>query len=127
MPSDALGGLIQEDFIPDPGIGDWFTNAFKSISSRASKNLADRHPKKIEAVRNYLKFYRDIVEPVASFVELYYPNDKAASNVIGAIKTFFSTLDKMVDGSFTAGQQVFDRGIPNMDMMRLLEFEAAAT
>lgn len=119
--SHALRGLIQENSPPDSSIGNWFTNTFNLIAEKISKGLADKDPEKIEKVREYVKKYRHIIEPVASFIEKNYPNDKTASNIIGAINTFLSTLDNIVDGS-VASQQTFDRDMQNMaKLMMILE------
>ena len=85
-----------------------------------SKGLEGRDPKKIEAVKRYIKNTRALVEPVAGFIRQSYPNDKAASNIIGAINAFLSSLDKMVGGA-AAGQQASSKDKQNLTtLMRLL-------
>ena len=99
--SNAFSGLVQEDPVPDPGIGKWFTNIFDDLTSRISRaiSLSDGDPRKIDAVRQYLKQSRALFEPAANFIEYYYPNDIAANNIVSSIKMFFSSLDKIVDGN----------------------------
>ena len=90
-------GEIQQDSVPDPGIGDWFTSIFDGLTKIIAKNLQDQDPKKIEEVRKYIKKVRTFVTPVANYIQLFYPNDVAASNVIKAINSFLASLEKMVE------------------------------
>ena len=91
------GGEIQQDSVPDPGIGDWFTSIFDGLTKIIAKNLQDQDPEKIVEVRKYIKKMRTFVTPVANFIQLFYPNDVAASNVIKAINSFLASLEKMVE------------------------------
>ena len=111
--------------VPDPGIVDWFTKSFKGIASRISErlDLADRDPEKIEAVRNFIIVGRTLFEPVADFVEKYYPNETVAINLIKASRAYLSILDKILDGNY-AGQQTHKGGVLNMT--KLIRSIAAA-
>ena len=90
-------GEIQQDSVPDPGIGDWFTSIFDGFTKAIGKTLQDKEPEKIEAVRKYIKGKRTLVTPVANFIQKFYPNDIAASNVMKAIDSFLASLEKMVE------------------------------
>ena len=100
-------GEIQQDSVPDPaaGIGDWFTSIFDGLTKIIAKNLQDQDPKKIEEVRKYIKKVRTFVTPVANFIQLFYPNDVAASNVMKAINSFLASLEKMVEQPTVAMSQ----------------------
>lgn len=87
----------QQDSVPDPGIGDWFTNIFNSLRDQTANNLKNRDPKMIEEVKNYIKKMRSIVTPVSTFIGQFYSNDVAASNIIKAINGFLSSLEKLVE------------------------------
>ena len=89
--------LIEDDPAPDPGIANWFTDIFNRLTKSIASKLADKDPKKFEEIREYIKKQKAFIDPVASFIKQYYPNDVAANNVIGAINTFLSSLEKMVD------------------------------
>ena len=91
-------GQIQQDSVPDPGIGDWFTNIFNGLTKKIAAKVKSGDPKKIEEVKNYIKRTRSFVTPIANFIQQFYPNDVAASNVMKAITTFLSSLEKMVEG-----------------------------
>ena len=116
--SNMLTALIEGDSVPDPGITDWFTNIFGVLSNEISHRLADGDPKKIEEVRKYVEKYKRIVEPVTSFIKKYYPNDGVANNVISAVNTFLSQLDKMANGN-SAANQAYMQQMANL--MRKLE------
>jgi hypothetical protein len=90
-------GQIQQDSVPDPGIGDWFTSIFDGFTKIIQKGLKNQDPEKIEEVRKYVKRTRSFVTPVANFIQQFYPNDVAAGNVINAINSFLASLEKMVD------------------------------
>ena len=90
-------GEIQQDSVPDPGIGDWFTSILNGLTKIIAKNLQDQDPEKIEEVRKYIKKMRTFVTPVANFIQLFYPNDVTATNVIKAINSFLASLEKMVE------------------------------
>ena len=102
--SNSFSGLIQEDSVPDPGIGKWFTNIYNALALKISRaiSLSDRDPRKIDILKQYLKQNRALFEPAANFVERYYPNDIAANNIVSAIRAFFSSLDKIIDGNTAA-------------------------
>ena len=55
------------------------------------------HPKKIEEAKKYVKKMRTFVTPVANFIQQFYPNDAAASNVMKAINGFLASLEEMVE------------------------------
>ena len=116
--SNMLTALIEEDSVPDPGIADWFTKVFGAISKKISDGLADGDPKKIEEVRKYVDKYKTIVAPISSFIEKYYSDDGVAINVIKAVNTFLSQLDKMVNGN-TADHQAYMEQL--VQLMRKLE------
>lgn len=48
-------GQIQQDSVPDPGIGDWFTSIFDGFKKMIASNLKNRDPEKIEEVKKYIK------------------------------------------------------------------------
>ena len=48
-------GQIQQDSVPDPGVGEWFTSVFNGISKMIAKGVKDRDPKKIKVVKEYIK------------------------------------------------------------------------
>lgn len=116
--SNMLTALIEEDSVPDPGIADWFTKVFGAISKKISDRLADGDPKEIEKVRQYVDKYKPIVAPISSFIKRYYSNDGVAINVINAVNTFLSQLDKMVNGN-TADRQAYMQQL--VQLMRKLE------
>lgn len=87
----------QQDTVPDPGIGDWFTNIFNGLRDQIAKNLKNQDPKKVEEVKNYIKRMRSIVTPISTFIGQFYSNDIAAGNVIKAINDFLSSLEKLVE------------------------------
>lgn len=123
--SNALSGLIQNNDVPDPGIADFFNNMFNIVASKISENLdlADRDPNKIKQLRQYIENYTPLLETVADFVEQYYSNETVAINLIRACRTFFSTLEKMIDGN-NAGQQTYNRDV--LIMAKLIRKLAAA-
>ena len=90
-------GQIQQDSVPDPGIGDWFTSIFNGLMKTIASNLKNGDPKKIEEVKKYIKKTRSFVTPIANFIQQFYPNDVAASNVMKAINSFLTSLEKMVE------------------------------
>jgi hypothetical protein len=90
-------GQIQQDSVPDPGIGDYFTGNFDGFTKIIGKILKNRDPEKIEEVRKFIKRMRTFVTPGTNFIQLFYPNDIAANNVMKAINTFLASLEKMVD------------------------------
>ena len=90
-------GQIQQDSVPDPGIGDWFTSIFEGLTKTIGSNLKNADPKKIEEVRKYIKRTRSFVTPIANFIQQFYPNDVAASNVMKAIDSYLTSLEKMVE------------------------------
>ena len=98
-------GQIQQDPVPDPGIGDWFTNLFNGFSKFVANGLKDRDPKKIEGLKDYIKRMRTMVDPGIGFIRKYYSDDIAANNVINAADTFLSTLDKLVEGPSTSDKE----------------------
>ena len=99
FPSNPAG-QIQQDSVPDPGIGDWFTSIFDGLTKIIAKNLQNRDPEKVEEVRKYIKKMRStFMTPVANFIQQYYPNyyDYAASNdvLMKAIFSFINLRQKM--------------------------------
>ena len=90
-------GQIQQDSVPDPGIGDWFTSIFDGVTKVIAKNLQNRDPEKIEGIRKYIKKMKTFVTPGANFIQQFYPNDIAANNVMKAINSFLASLEKMVE------------------------------
>ena len=106
LPYPYYAGQIQQDSVPDPGIGDWFTNIYNGISKIIAKGLKDRNPKKIEAVKDYIKRMRALVAPAASFIRQYYPDDVAAHNILNAINTYLSSLDRLVEGPSTSDKDI---------------------
>ena len=106
LPYPYYAGQIQQDSVPDPGIGDWFTNIFNSISKMIANGLKERDPKKIEEVKAYIKKYRTFVAPIASFVRKNYPDDVAARNILNAIDAFLSSLDKQVQEPSTSNKDM---------------------
>ena len=87
----------QQDSVPDPGIGDWFTTIFNTLTNVIARNLKDGNPKKIEAVRSYVKRIRSSVAPISIFVKQFYSDDVAAGNILKAVNSFLSSLDKLVE------------------------------
>lgn len=116
---NMLTALIEDDSVPDPGIVNWFTKVFGAISKQISDGLADGDPEKIEKVRKYVDKYKAIVAPISSFIKKYYPNDGVANNIISAINTFLSQLDKMANGNTAAHQSAYMQQLANL--MRKLE------
>lgn len=92
-------GQIQQDSVtvPDPGIGDWFTSIFDSLTRVIAANLKNRDPEKIEEVRKYIKKIRAFATPITYFIQQFYPDDVAATNVMKAINGFLASLEKMVE------------------------------
>ena len=90
-------GKIQQDSVPDPGIGDWFTSIFNSISKIIAKGLKDRDPKKIKAIKEYIKERRTVIKSLSSFIRQYYPDDIVATTIVNAINTFLASLEKQVE------------------------------
>ena len=109
---------VEDDPAADPGITDWFNGIFSQLLKTIASKLADKDPKKFEEIKKYIKNTKSFVDPVSSFIKQYYPNDVAANNVIGAINSFLSSLEKMVDGE-AADHQTF---VQNMAfLMQMLE------
>ena len=96
LPHPYYHGQIQQDSVPDPGIGDWFTNIYSGIVKVIAKGLADKNPKKVEILKDYIKRMRDLVSPGANFIQKYYPDDIAAHNILNAINTYLSSLEELV-------------------------------
>ena len=71
LPHPYYQGQVEQDPVPDPGIGDWFANIYNVIVKVIAKGLEDRDPKKIEVLKNYIKRMRKFVSPGANFVRQY--------------------------------------------------------
>ena len=93
-----MSAVVAENSVPDPGIGKWFSSAFNILAKKISKGIADGDPKKIEAVRKYIKTSRAFITPGSTFLKKYFPNDTASNNIMGAINAFLSKLEREVDG-----------------------------
>ena len=96
LPLPYYQGQVQQDSVPDPGFGDWFTNIYNGIVKVIAKALEDRNPKKIEILKDYIKRMRAFVSPSAKFIQKYYPDDIAAHNILNAINTYLSSLEELV-------------------------------
>ena len=96
LPYPYYQGQIQQNSVPDPGIGDWFTNIYNGIVKAIAKGLEDKNPKKIEILKDYIKRMRDFVSPGVNFIQKYYPDDIAAHNILNAINTYLSSLEELV-------------------------------
>ena len=112
-------GEIQQDSVPDPGIGDWFTSIFNGLTKTIAKSLQNQDPEKIEEVRKYIKKVRTFVTPIANFIQQFYPNDVAASNVMKAINSFLASLEKMVEQPTVAMSQTDVESLAKL--MKMLE------
>ena len=62
-----------------------------------AKDLKDRDPKKIKAVKEYIKERRMVVEQLSSFIRQHYPDIIIATTIVSAINTFLFSLDKQVE------------------------------
>jgi hypothetical protein len=91
-------GQVQQDPVPDPGIGDWFSRVYDIIVKVIAKGLKDRNPKKIEALKDYIQRMRSLISPGVNFIRQYYPDDIAAHNILNAMNTYLSSLDELVKG-----------------------------
>ena len=103
----SWNAMIEDESPTDPGIVDWFTKKYASLLEQISKSIADKDPKKIEAVRDYIKKAKTTVGPITSFIKQYYANDKLANSIIDAVNTFLTSLEKVVDGADAANHQDF--------------------
>ena len=112
-------GEIQQDSVPDPGIGDWFTSIFNGLTKTIAKSLQNQDPEKIEEVRKYIKKVRTFVTPIANFIQQFYPNDVAASNIMKAINSFLASLEKMVEQPTVAMSQTDVESLAKL--MKMLE------
>ena len=93
-PHNYYQGQVQQDPVPDPGFGDWAT---KIGSSLIAKSLEDRDPKKIEVVKGYIKDMRTLASPATNFIRQFYPDDTVANNIMNALNTYLSSLDKLTE------------------------------
>ena len=91
------GQVQQQDPVPDPGFGVWFTEISDGFLELMAKGLKDRDPKKIKAVKDYIKQMRILTSPVTDFILKYYPEDTAANNIMNVINTYLSSLDKLTE------------------------------
>ena len=98
LPQPYYQEQVQQDPVPDPGIGDWFASIYNIIVKVIAKGLKDRDPKKIEALKDYVQRMRDFISPSVDFICQYYPDDVAAHNILNAINTYLSSLDELVKG-----------------------------
>ena len=115
-------GQIQQDSIPDPGIGNWFTSIFDTLKKLIGSNLKNGDPKKIEEVKKYIKRMRTFVIPVANFIQQFYPNDAAASNVMKAINGFLASLEEMVEQpSISMSQEDIESLVKLMSIMEAVK------
>ena len=88
LPHPYYQEQVQQDPVPDPGIGDWFASIYNNIIiivKVIAKGLKDRDPKKIEALNDYVQRMRNIISPSVDFIHQYYPDDVAAHNILNAI------------------------------------------
>ena len=106
LPYPYYQGQIQQDSVPDPGIGDWFTNIYNGIVKVIAKGLEDKNPKKIEILKDYIKRMRDFVSPGVNFIQKYYPDDIAAHNILNAINTYLSSLEELVKEPSTSHEEM---------------------
>ena len=94
-------GQIQQDSVtvPDPGIGDYFGKISSGLLEFLAKvfKKSDRDPKKIKAVKEYIKEMRTFISPVVNFVRQYYPDDVVANNVLNVVENYLSSLDKLIE------------------------------
>lgn len=51
LPYPYYQGQVQQDPVPDPGIGDWFANIYNVLVKVIAKGLKDRHPDKINKLK----------------------------------------------------------------------------
>ena len=117
LPYPYYQGQVQQDPVPDPGIGDWFANIYNVLVKVIAKGLEDRDPKKIEQLKDYIKRMRKFVSPSANFIRQYYPDDVAAHNILNAINTYLSSLDELVKGPSVHHEDVESLA----KLMRMLE------
>ena len=57
--------------------------------------------------------------PIANFIQQFYPNDVAASNVMKAINSFLASLEKMVEQPTVAMSQTDVESLAKL--MKMLE------
>lgn len=88
-------GKVQQDPVPDPGFGDWFTKISNGFLKLMARRLEDRDPKKIEVVKDFIKQMRIIASPATEFIQKYYPDDIVANNIMNAVNTYLSSLEKL--------------------------------
>lgn len=90
----ALGQDLSS--VPDPGIGDWFSNEAKIVLSKLKQFFKD--PSNIKKFNELYKPYRDFAETGIKFLEKYYSDETATMNIVRVVKSFFSAIDKMSNG-----------------------------
>ena len=99
LPHPNYQGQVQQDPVPNPGIGDWFANIYNVIFKVIAKALEhDRDPKKIEALKDYniIEQMRNILSPGANFIRQYNTDDVVANNLLNAMNNYLSSLEKLV-------------------------------
>ena len=99
LPHPNYQGQVQQDPIPDPGIGDWFVNIYNIIVKVIAKALElDRNPKKLKYSKiSYIKrMRRNILSPAANFIRQYNTDDVVTNNLLIAMNNYLLSLEKLV-------------------------------
>ena len=119
VPHPYYQGQVQQDSVPDPGIGDWFASIYSVFVKAIAKGLEDKNPKKIERLKDYIKRMRAFVSPGVNFIRKYNPDDVATNNLLNAINTYLSSLDKLTEEPSVSQEDM--ESVATSKLMRMLE------
>ena len=96
---EFLAYALSQDLssVPDPGIGDWFSRNFKALLPKISELF--KNPANIKKFNERYKPYRDLAETAIEFLKKYYKDETATMNIVRAIESFFTAIDKLSNES----------------------------
>lgn len=123
LPQPYSLGQVQQHPVPDPGIGDWISSIYSVIVKVIAKAIHnDRDPKKIEALKDYIKQTRAFVSPALDFIQRYTdPDDVATKNILKAVNTYLSSLDKLTEEPSASHVDIDMESVATSKLMRMLE------
>ena len=86
----------------------YFRDIYSDLGSKMMKGLADRDPQILNAVRTYIRYARQVFDPMRKYIKDQYADDKGANGIMNLIENSLSMLENAVDGHTVQQQAYYD-------------------
>lgn len=119
-------GHVQQDSVPDPGFGEYFTkisNNLIELIAYILKLHGDLEPEKAKELKDYVQGLRNFASPGFNFVRKYFPDDTVANNIMNVVNTHLSSLEKLIEEYSVSHKYVKSLA----KLMKMLELEAVTS